>query len=722
MKKNIFLNLIGVFVSLIFYTQGFSVTLYDDFSGTSIKKNKWREAEWVREIDPVYHRLLLKQSSPSPVVIGTDPDPYAESNSLNFINPNSVNSIQAEVVVFQTNITNQAYPSARLAGRWYNDGTSSEGMIGDIHAEIALIGEPTRLFARWTVVRLTNPEGTTASILGSGDFTTTLSFYTAYTLYISYDNIANKFTFKVGAEELTFGPSGLPSRVGYPNSPWKCLGTRVQVDNSTSSGYISAAFDNVFKNGSSYDDFSSSTIDSANWSSYEFVREISAGKLRSKSRSSSAYTSFVNNRLQFDNPLSINIIQAKVTPLIFENPEGLSQMADISGAFYNDGTPGTGVIGDVVGQILIGGSSASPVAAWQVYKYTDPEGITATQVASGAFATPITLGNTYTLFLGWNGSQFTFKFDSEEANYIPVNAPVAGFNPVKGPFKRLRTIIYPEVTKKEATIEALFDDVNVLYKRDEIMGTGGAWSSGIWYYNVATNTWTKPCGSTPSGPIALGDVNGDGRAEMISVWSSGLWYQNGATLGWTKVYSTAPSKVTVGDITGDGWAEIIGTWSTGIWYWNVHYSGWTQMYYLVPSGPMAVGDVTGDGRADVVVVWPSGLWYQDGATLGWTKVYSTAPSKFAVGDITGDGRVEIITAFSSGIWYWNPVTSGWTKMSSSVPTGPMAVGDVTGDGKPDVVAVWSSGLWYQNASAVSGWTQVYSTAPSKIAVGDITGD
>jgi hypothetical protein len=30
----------------------------------------------------------------------------------------------------------------------------------------------------------------------------------------------------------------------------------------------------------------------------------------------------------------------------------------------------------------------------------------------------------------------------------------------------------------------------------------------------------------------------------------------------------APSKVAVGDITGDGQAEIIGTWSTGIWYWN----------------------------------------------------------------------------------------------------------------------------------------------------------
>ena len=103
-----------------------------------------------------------------------------------------------------------------------------------------------------------------------------------------------------------------------------------------------------------------------------------------------------------------------------------------------------------------------------------------------------------------------------------------------------------------------------------------------------------------------------------------------------RYFRTAPHKVAVGDITGDGRAEIIGAFSSGIWYWNPATSGWTQMYNSVPSGPIAAGDVTGDGRADVVSVWPSGLWYQDGATLGWTKVYSVAPSKIAVGDITGN--------------------------------------------------------------------------------------
>ena len=259
------------------------------------------------------------------------------------------------------------------------------------------------------------------------------------------------------------------------------------------------------------------------------------------------------------------------------------------------------------------------------------------------------------------------------------------------------------------------------HKRDEIMGAGGNWSSGIWYYNLATNAWSKPYGYTPSGPIAIGDVNGDGKGEMVSCWPSGLWYQNGATLGWTKVFGTAPSKVAAGDITGDGRAEIIGTWNSGIWYWNPATSGWTQMYNYVPSGPIAAGDVTGDGRADGVSCWPSGLWYQDGATLGWTKVFGTAPSKVAAGDITGDGRAEIIGTWSSGIWYWNPATSGWTQMYNYVPSGPIAAGDVTGDGRADGVSCWPSGLWYQDGATL-GWTKVYSVAPSKIAVGDIPGN
>jgi len=200
--------------------------------------------------------------------------------------------------------------------------------------------------------------------------------------------------------------------------------------------------------------------------------------------------------------------------------------------------------------------------------------------------------------------------------------------------------------QKYYIVVTAYDQYNESIYSDEVSGflTGpaeivGTWSSGIWYYNLETSTWTKMFPSAPSGAIAVGDVTDDGKADVISCWPSGLWYQNGATLEWKKVCDTAPSDVAAGDITGDGRAEIIGTWSSGIWYYNLETSTWTKMYSSssVPSGPIAVGGVTGDGRADVISCWPSGLWYQNGATLEWTKVYGgTNASHLAAGDITGD--------------------------------------------------------------------------------------
>ncbi len=254
--------------------------------------------------------------------------------------------------------------------------------------------------------------------------------------------------------------------------------------------------------------------------------------------------------------------------------------------------------------------------------------------------------------------------------------------------------------------------------RAEIIGT---WGNGIFYRNVATNTWTQMYAATPGGAIAAGDVTADGRADLVACWASGLWYQSGASLGWTKVWDGAPSKVACGDVTGDGRAEIIGTWGNGIFYRNVATSTWTQMYAAIPSGPIAAGDVTGDGKADLVACWTSGLWYQSGASLGWTKVWDGAPSKVACGDVTGDGRAEIIGTWGNGIFYRNVATSTWTQMYAAIPSGPIAAGDVTGDGKADLVACWTSGLWYQSGASL-GWTKVWDGAPSKVACGNVTGD
>jgi hypothetical protein len=265
-----------------------------------------------------------------------------------------------------------------------------------------------------------------------------------------------------------------------------------------------------------------------------------------------------------------------------------------------------------------------------------------------------------------------------------------------------------------------------LGSRDEIMGVGGTWSSGAWYRNLASQTWHKPYNYTP-GAIAVGDVTGDGRADMVSCWGSGLWYQNGATNGWTKVYHKAPNRIACGDITGDGYDEIFacgGTWSSGMWYRNVRYNTWHKTYGYTASGEIAAGDITGDGRADMVSCWGSGLWYQNGATNGWTPVYHKAPNQVACGDITSDGRAEIVGyggTWGPGIWYLNVRYGTWHKPYGHTPSGDLAVGDVTGDRYADMITCWGSGLWYQNGRTW-GWTREYTKPPGRVAAGDISGN
>jgi hypothetical protein len=229
----------------------------------------------------------------------------------------------------------------------------------------------------------------------------------------------------------------------------------------------------------------------------------------------------------------------------------------------------------------------------------------------------------------------------------------------------------------------------------------GIWSSGIWFWNPATNSWTRITPLVTTGDIAAGDITGDGKADLASSWpdfdkQTGLYYWNGATDTWHFITKYIAYNVAVGDITGDGRAEVIGAFASGIWYWNRATDSWTQMFTGVTDRDIAAGDITGDDKADVVSSWPNyvvpGLYYQNGRTLGWQRITTYIPYNVAVGDIIGDGRAEVIGTFASGIWYWNPATDSWTQMNTDVTKRDIAAGDFTGDGKSDVALCRDNGF------------------------------
>ena len=196
----------------------------------------------------------------------------------------------------------------------------------------------------------------------------------------------------------------------------------------------------------------------------------------------------------------------------------------------------------------------------------------------------------------------------------------------------------------------------------------------------------------------VGDIDGDGKAEIIQP------YQDGNRLGMN-VYGWDGSKMVtkfgaselapdmrsgattwlVGDIDGDGKAEIIRLYKNGdslgmiVYGWNgkimVHKTGVSNMGLSSQSIAWLIGDIDGDGKAEIIQP------YQDGKGLGMnvygakgntmvlkTRGYmgqqKTDHLSWRIADVDGDGKAEIVQI-------WSDLASGasnYQKRILEVPT------------------------------------------------------
>jgi serralysin len=199
---------------------------------------------------------------------------------------------------------------------------------------------------------------------------------------------------------------------------------------------------------------------------------------------------------------------------------------------------------------------------------------------------------------------------------------------------------------------------------------------------------TFPFGPAYTGGVrvALGDITGDGIADLIvGAGDSAAGHArvfDGASGQLIRDFDAYPDDafsgglhVAAGDVNGDGRADIIvgssaaqavhvkvfdgrtGALLHSFSPYEPHYSGGVNV---------AAGDVNGDGRADIVVAPASAgtgpsaaggggphVRVFDGATLTViANVFpypgSTGGARVASGDINGDGRADIITAAGAG--------------------------------------------------------------------------
>ncbi len=264
--------------------------------------------------------------------------------------------------------------------------------------------------------------------------------------------------------------------------------------------------------------------------------------------------------------------------------------------------------------------------------------------------------------------------------------------------------------------------------------------------------------------MVMGDVNGDGKPDVVVVSDGGVSVLLGngdGTFQPPTSYSTGGWSVAIGDFNGDGKLDlVVADPVDGEVYVRLgNGDGTFQAAQTVSNYPfmtlvpvsVAVADVNGDGKPDLVVAgWTTSyagvvsvllgngdgtfqpaVTYDAGGTHAWLV---------AVADVNGDGHPDLIVPDSykviegygvvgvllgNGDGTFQPVmtynTAGYYAYS-------VAVADVNGDSKPDLIvgnAVGGMGVLLGNGDGTFRTLGNYFLAgdhETSVAIGDVNGD
>jgi hypothetical protein len=216
------------------------------------------------------------------------------------------------------------------------------------------------------------------------------------------------------------------------------------------------------------------------------------------------------------------------------------------------------------------------------------------------------------------------------------------------------------------------------------------WQTGTGSNNLADPVnWGGPI--SPGTKTLLADINGDGLADLVygTTWSSGLpsiivHFATGTGFGGPIAVGSADatfdpetggygfSPIAVGDVNGDGRADVMTVSAAGAG--NVRLStgnslagpvNWGGPFW--PATQTLLADVNGDGFADMVY---------------GTTVFTGSPNVVAHFS-NGGGFVGPVIAGSADATY-DPEWGSWG-------FSPIAIGDVNGDGRADVMTVSAAG-------------------------------
>ncbi|MDQ1521469.1 MAG: hypothetical protein QOI55_2542, partial [Actinomycetota bacterium] len=277
--------------------------------------------------------------------------------------------------------------------------------------------------------------------------------------------------------------------------------------------------------------------------------------------------------------------------------------------------------------------------------------------------------------------------------------------------------------------------------------------------------WPQPTGAAVDSTPAVADVNGDGHPEVIvgagSTWAPNqtggliVFANNGAVRcrwrpptpsggpSWTTVFSSPA----IGDVNGDGRPDIVfGGFDLRIHAIDANCNELPGFPFYhddtVFSSP-SLFDIDGDGRQEIFIGGDSSpgppedhrggvfrvLDWQNGVVVQKWKQYTDdiIASSPAIGDINGDGRADVVVgggdywhgADGHRLFAWDAATGtplpGWPQTLGGVVQGSPAIGDLNGDGKQEVVVGARSGAVYAfRGNGTALWTRVLRRADGSV--------
>jgi hypothetical protein len=303
-----------------------------------------------------------------------------------------------------------------------------------------------------------------------------------------------------------------------------------------------------------------------------------------------------------------------------------------------------------------------------------------------------------------------------------------------------------------ATVTIADDDTSELFG----FAVGSAVAPLVAVYDTtgAVGRVLNPYPGLPGGVrVALGDVNNDGAADLVTVPAASAPLvnvydgQSGNLIASFLAYPAGlgAASLAVGDVNGDGFADIIVGTATNFGAVFV-YSG--KDFSLMNSGlafgvvlpfgiNVAAGDTDGDGKAEIIFGFSGGapvVGVLNGQTLGLLSIFApfgalSAGATVAAGDTDGDGKAEIFMGLTGSlalVGTLNGQTGGL--LSLAAPLGALPVGlnvasaDVNGDNKADLIAgtasQFSLGLALRGTDlAVLNYLLPFGTLPGGVYVG-----